>query len=151
VVLLAGEPGIGKTALAAQVAADAVDRGARVLWASCPQDAGAPGYWPWVQAVRRLAADAGADHARRIAADAPALARLVPELADQAGAPVPSGDRAPEAARFQLFDELSSVLLAEAAAAPLVVVPSTTCSGPTPRRCSCCASWAGASTGPPSS
>jgi hypothetical protein len=93
VVLLAGEAGIGKTALAAlaaRVAADAADRGARVLWASCAQDEGTPGYWPWVQVVRQLAAAGGGDHARRLAADAPALSRLVPQLAGRAGAPATS-------------------------------------------------------------
>jgi tetratricopeptide (TPR) repeat protein len=114
VVLLAGEAGIGKTAVATEAAAEARQRGARVLWASCLEGAGVPGYWPWVQVVRLLAAWSG-----RVAG-APSLARLVPELAG--GAREPMAEVPAEAARFQLFDELSSVLLAEAEAAPLLLV-----------------------------
>jgi predicted ATPase len=59
VILLSGEAGIGKTAVAAEAAA-ARERGARVLWASCWQGDGAPGYWPWVQVARLLSPAAGA-------------------------------------------------------------------------------------------
>jgi predicted ATPase len=34
-VLVAGEPGIGKTALADRISSDARDRGALVLWGRC--------------------------------------------------------------------------------------------------------------------
>src|SRR6266540_5192988 len=121
VVLLAGEAGIGKTAVAGEAAAWARQRGARVLWASCLEGAGVPGYWPWVQVVRLLVAGAGAEAgsaaaaaaAGRIAAEAPSLARLVPELAGRRTRRPPPEEVSPEAARFQLFDELSSALLAE--------------------------------------
>jgi len=138
-VLLAGEAGIGKTAAAEHAADLARGRGARVLWAACWQGAGVPGYWPWVQVVRGLLA-LGGGRAARLALDAPSLARLVPELAGppRPGTPPAPGavaDPAPgavvpdqgppaaaPAARFQLFDELAGALLAEARAAPLVVV-----------------------------
>ncbi len=45
--VLTGEPGIGKTRLAAEVALRARDRGARVLVGRCSQDDGAPPLWPW--------------------------------------------------------------------------------------------------------
>ncbi len=45
--VLTGEPGIGKTRLAAEVALRARDRGARVLIGRCSQDDGAPPLWPW--------------------------------------------------------------------------------------------------------
>ena len=50
--LLAGEPGIGKSRLADEVAATARERGARVAWGRCWEAGGAPAYWPWVQVVR---------------------------------------------------------------------------------------------------
>jgi hypothetical protein len=109
-LLLAGEAGIGKTAVATEAAAYARGRGARVLWASCWEGDGVPGYWPWVQVVRLLGPpDAPA---------APSLARL----AGRAAAPAPPDDAPAEAARFQLFDELTAALLEAAAAAPLLVV-----------------------------
>jgi eukaryotic-like serine/threonine-protein kinase len=55
VVLLAGEPGIGKTRLAEELAARATARGALVLWGRCWEAEGAPAFWPWVQVVRGYA------------------------------------------------------------------------------------------------
>ena len=55
---ISGEPGVGKSRLARQAAAYAEQRGARALWGRCWEHGGAPPYWPWVQALRRLIADA---------------------------------------------------------------------------------------------
>ena len=41
-VMLAGEPGIGKTRTAQQLAVQAAERGAQVLWGRCEEEAGAP-------------------------------------------------------------------------------------------------------------
>ena len=51
-VMLAGEPGIGKTRTAQELAAFAEQRGAQVLWGRCYEEEGAPPYWPWVQPIR---------------------------------------------------------------------------------------------------
>ncbi|GIH89998.1 BTAD domain-containing putative transcriptional regulator [Planobispora siamensis] len=59
VVLLAGEPGIGKTSLAEQAARTAADRGHRVVWGRCWDGTGAPPFWPWTQAVQELAGPGG--------------------------------------------------------------------------------------------
>jgi hypothetical protein len=54
-LLLAGEPGIGKTALAETLAEDAVARGVRVAWGRCWEaSGGAPAFWPWTEAFRGL-------------------------------------------------------------------------------------------------
>ena len=52
VVLISGEPGIGKTRCAEALADVAEDQGALVLWGRCHEEAGAPPYWPWVQILR---------------------------------------------------------------------------------------------------
>ncbi|GAA4193578.1 hypothetical protein GCM10022252_36730 [Streptosporangium oxazolinicum] len=54
VVLLAGEPGIGKTSLAEHAAGAARARDHRVVWGRCWSGTGAPPFWPWTQAVRDL-------------------------------------------------------------------------------------------------
>ncbi|GHH68833.1 ATPase AAA [Streptosporangium violaceochromogenes] len=54
VVLLAGEPGIGKTSLAEQAAATARALGHRVVWGRCWDGGGAPPFWPWTQAAQEL-------------------------------------------------------------------------------------------------
>ncbi len=46
IVMLAGEPGIGKTRTAQEVAAQAERQGARVLWGRCYEEEGTPPYKP---------------------------------------------------------------------------------------------------------
>ncbi|MET8467275.1 ATP-binding protein, partial [Micromonospora zamorensis] len=53
-VLVTGEPGIGKTTLVTSAAREARQRGALVLGAACWDSDSAPGYWPWVQVLRGL-------------------------------------------------------------------------------------------------
>ena len=60
-VMLVGEPGIGKTRTTQELATYARMRGAQVLWGRTHESAGAPPYWPWVQAGNQYAAA----HARR--------------------------------------------------------------------------------------
>jgi len=52
VVLLAGEPGVGKTRLARE-AAERVT-GAMVSWGACRESEGAPPLWPWMPVLRQL-------------------------------------------------------------------------------------------------
>jgi tetratricopeptide (TPR) repeat protein len=54
VVLVAGEPGIGKTALLGALADEATDRSVRVAWGQCWDDSMAPAFWPWTQVLREL-------------------------------------------------------------------------------------------------
>src|SRR5208283_2221628 len=54
IALLAGEPGIGKTRLAAELAREAHADGSLVLYGRCDEDLGAP-YQPWVQALSHYA------------------------------------------------------------------------------------------------
>src|SRR5215467_5874361 len=51
-VLLVGEPGIGKTRIAREFASHTELRGAQVLWGRCHEHEGAPPYWPWIQLIR---------------------------------------------------------------------------------------------------
>ena len=51
-VMLAGEPGVGKTRIVQELAAQADALGAQVYWGWCYEEAGAPPYWPWIQPLR---------------------------------------------------------------------------------------------------
>ena len=51
-VMLVGEPGIGKTRTAQEWVTSAGLRGAQVLWGRSYEEQGVPPYWPWVQAIR---------------------------------------------------------------------------------------------------
>src|SRR5215475_12344313 len=88
-VLVTGEAGIGKTAVAAAVASAARAREVRVLWAAAWAGEGAPGLWLWMQVARELAPD------RRWPAE-------------------PAADETPAASRFRLADELAGMLGAAA-------------------------------------
>jgi DNA-binding SARP family transcriptional activator len=52
VVLVAGEPGIGKSRLADELMRRAESRAALTLAGRCWEAGGAPPYWPWVQSLR---------------------------------------------------------------------------------------------------
>ncbi|GGM74397.1 AAA family ATPase [Dactylosporangium sucinum] len=84
-VLVGGEPGIGKTTLVTAAADEARRRGALVLGAACWASGSAPGYWPWVQVVRGLRRSPDDWELAREAAE-PGLRRLLAE-APTAGAP----------------------------------------------------------------
>src|SRR5215218_8537378 len=51
-VLVGGEPGIGKTRLVREVTAQAEAAGIEVRWGRAWEDEGAPAFWPWVQVLR---------------------------------------------------------------------------------------------------
>jgi DNA-binding SARP family transcriptional activator len=55
-VLLEGEPGIGKTTIAEVAASAARSAGLRVVWARAVEDLGAPPLWLWEQVLRELGA-----------------------------------------------------------------------------------------------
>ena len=125
VVLVAGEPGIGKTRLAEELAARASVRGAVVLWGRCWEGAGAPAFWPWVQVIRgyvQVQAEDPASLRHDLGAGAADIAQLVPAVHDRIpDLPVPP-PLEPEAARFRLFDSLAGFLRTAAARRPLLLV-----------------------------
>jgi predicted ATPase len=110
VVLLAGEAGMGKTALASEAVAYAKARGATAVWGTCWEGGGAPGFWPWIQVVRALAAEGhGTGEA--------VLAELTGVSAERGGS---LGDES--AVRFRTYDLAAAYLRSRPARRPLVVV-----------------------------
>jgi class 3 adenylate cyclase/tetratricopeptide (TPR) repeat protein len=121
VALLAGEPGVGKTRLAAELALQVHDAGGLVLAGRCDEDLGVP-YQPFVEALRHFV-----DHTRpgdlhgRLGRYGGELARLVPEVAD-AAPDFPASLRSdPETERYRLFDAVAG-WLAAAGEEPLLFV-----------------------------
>ncbi len=122
-VVVTGEPGIGKTALARAFVEHAADRGASWAWGTCWDGGGAPAYWPWVQIARTLARREDAARLRAgLGAGAPWIAGLLPELAGTLGPPAMPSDLNADQARFRLFDAIASLLATVAERRPLVVV-----------------------------
>jgi DNA-binding SARP family transcriptional activator len=119
--LLAGEPGIGKSRLAEELATHARGRGGQVIVGRCWEAGGAPAYWPWMQLLRAYVrqSDAAALEAQ-LGAGAADLAQLVPELRERFhDLPVPPLE--PEGARLRLFDATVSFLRNAAEDQPMVL------------------------------
>ena len=123
VVLVAGEPGIGKTRLAEEAARRAAAAGMQVAWGRCHEGDGAPALWPWAQVVRQLSAGlAPGQLAAMLGPSAAWLGPLLPELDGPAvpAVPLPVADLG--AARFQLNQVVAGLLRRLAEARPLLVV-----------------------------
>jgi predicted ATPase len=95
-VVCTGEPGIGKTRLAEETGEIARGRGAVVVWGLGDATAGTPPYWMWRQVLRAVEYDMDAMGLTSAPAD--------------------------DAARFRLFESVSSVLAARASDRPVLVV-----------------------------
>jgi DNA-binding CsgD family transcriptional regulator len=114
IVLCHGEPGIGKTRLAEELAALARHRAVPVLWGVAVDSEGAPPYWPWRQLLRE------AVEILDIAEINGELARSVPGVL---GGPR-STPEVPASAedRFRQFDAVAQLLREITAKTPLVLI-----------------------------
>lgn len=92
IVLVEGEPGVGKTRLVAEAAADARWRGFDVLWGACPEIEVPRPYLPLVDAlepaltelrVEQIAQQIGGVWLREVARIVPALDERLPDLPDR--------------------------------------------------------------------
>ena len=119
-VLIAGEPGVGKTRLAGEWSRQAYDQGALVLYGRCDEDLGAP-YQPFAEALRSLVPCLGAGRLRGLRG-VEALLPLVPGLTDvlpDLAAPTRAD---PDTERYALFDAVVALLEIASAGAPVVLI-----------------------------
>jgi DNA-binding SARP family transcriptional activator/tetratricopeptide (TPR) repeat protein len=121
-ILVGGEPGIGKSRLAEVLAAHARGKGGRVLVGRCWEAGGAPAYWPWLQALRSHLREAEPELVRaQLGRGAAELATILPELRElvpELSIAEPAGS---EGARFRLFEAVADLLRNVAASLPLAV------------------------------
>ena len=122
-ILVGGDPGIGKSRLAAELGRRAHHGGWNVLWGRCHEAALVP-YEPLVEALRQYAgalsnlelADLAHAAGTEFLALAPDLARRLPRAAL-----MPVADD-PQARRFRLFESVAGVLSLAAGARPMVLI-----------------------------
>lgn len=119
-VLIAGEPGVGKTRLAGEWSHQAYEQGAIVLYGRCDEDLGAP-YQPFAEALRSLVPCLGTSRLRGLRGVeallplAPGLTDVLPDLT----AP-PRAD--PDTERYALFDAVVALLGIATTSAPVVLI-----------------------------
>lgn len=122
VVLLTGEPGIGKTRLVAEVARRAHEAGAFVLAGRSPEEALVP-YQPFVEALRHYFLTVSTRALRSSARDyGSELIRLVPELRRRAPDLALPLDSEPETERYRLFEAVAGLLTEISVSAPVLLV-----------------------------
>ena len=116
-VLLEGEPGIGKTRLAMEFTEVCEAEGALALYGRCDAETLVP-YQPFVEALRRYVARAPEQVGTWRTQYGAELGRVVPELASPGD--TPGGPEEEE--RYRLFDAVSEVLNDIARSQPVVLV-----------------------------
>lgn len=119
-VLIAGEPGVGKTRLAGEWSQRAYELGAIVLYGRCDEDLGAP-YQPFAEALRSLVPCMGPDRLRGLRG-VEALLSLVPGLADVVPDLVRPAHSDPDTERYALFDAVVALLETASTSAPVLLV-----------------------------
>jgi DNA-binding CsgD family transcriptional regulator/tetratricopeptide (TPR) repeat protein len=123
VVLIAGEPGIGKTSLLDTFAVRATAAGARVLRGGASEAAGMPPYLPFLEALGQHVRATSPDNLRVQAGDmAGILASVLPELAARLGEIPRSYPLPPEQARLRLYEAVSAFMAALAGERPLALI-----------------------------
>ncbi|RSN71208.1 BTAD domain-containing putative transcriptional regulator [Actinomadura sp. WAC 06369] len=117
VVLVGGDAGMGKTALAERFARRLGDRGWTCAWGRAQETGGAPAAWPWAELLRDLAA--------ALPPDAALAARLAALLDDAAPGPAPAAGRGGAdvaTGRFRLHLAVGDYLAGITARSPLLLV-----------------------------
>jgi DNA-binding SARP family transcriptional activator len=112
VVLVEGEPGIGKTRLVEELAAVATARGMTVLWGRAFEGGAAPAFWPWLPPLRALVAQPP------VGLDIGPELRALASSSGAHGTAGPSTDRT----RYLLFDAVTALVRGSAAHRPVLVV-----------------------------
>jgi class 3 adenylate cyclase len=122
VVLVSGEPGIGKSRLASFSAHGAHGEGFAVLWGACSEELAVP-YEPWISVCSQLVEHAPTEllerHIERHGGELARLARDLPRRLPDVPEPESSD---PETERFLLFSAVAGALVELAASGPVCLV-----------------------------
>jgi class 3 adenylate cyclase/tetratricopeptide (TPR) repeat protein len=123
IVMVAGEPGLGKTRLAEELARQAARQGLEVLWGHCFEGEWTPPYTPFAEVIEALVLVVNPEELRAdlgpggppLAQLVPAIRKVLPDLAE----PV---SLQPDEERFRLLDAAVHLLTARSERVPLLVL-----------------------------
>jgi class 3 adenylate cyclase/tetratricopeptide (TPR) repeat protein len=122
VVTLVGEPGIGKTRLAAEFCRAAHAEGTLVLLGRCYEESLVP-YQAFVEALRDYVSESPIDELRlQLGRHRSTLAKLLPELEGHGPEDAHAATDSPDRDQFLLFEAVASLLRAVADEHPLILV-----------------------------
>lgn len=122
-LLVSGEPGIGKTTLLDALLEIAHRQGVTAHIGRYPSAAGVPPFWPWSRVMRSTAAALTDDELELATSGAAApVTQLVPEIAARLGHRHEISSDNALGMRFVLYDAMTAFLTRAAAIRPLVVV-----------------------------
>jgi DNA-binding SARP family transcriptional activator len=119
--LIVGDPGAGKTRLAAQFAEEVHAGGGTVLYGRADEDALLP-HQAFVEAVRQLIAQGDAELAAAAEQDREILLRLLPDLAAPGATRAGQADDADHTLRYRLFEAVAGLLRAALRRSPVLLV-----------------------------
>jgi class 3 adenylate cyclase len=122
-VLIAGEPGIGKTRLVAELARRIYGEGALVLYGRSDEEFGVA-YQPFVEALFPYVAGCPIEELReQVGTDGADLARLLPGLSDRLALGGQGEDEdGPETGRYRMFEAINALLSRLSITTPVLLV-----------------------------
>ena len=122
IVMLGGEPGIGKTRLLEELELLATKQAALVIRGTCYEGDSTPPYWPWIQALRSVLTSPTQAVISALESRVDSVSEIVPEVVRM----FPGTETAPQLegsqARFNLFDSITSFLRELSESQPVVVI-----------------------------
>ena len=124
-VLVAGEPGIGKTRLVAELARRVYGEGALVLYGRSDEEFGVA-YQPFVEALFPYVSGCPIEELReQVGTDGADLARLLPVLSDRlalGGEGEGEDEDGPETGRYRMFEAINALLSRLSVTTPVLLV-----------------------------
>ena len=121
-VLVSGEPGIGKTRISSELARRVHAQGLTVLYGRCDDELGVP-YQPFVEALAFVVDNFDPkDFVEVVGRHAAELTRLVPRLAEHIPDLTPPASADPETAQYRLFEAVAGTLVAASNLQPILFV-----------------------------